>query len=124
MIINGLWPTCLRIAMSLEAFSPNNRAEGSQTRRCFMHSMSHWPQLTRCFRAGPAPHQCSVQDKIKLHIVCLTMSRPTQWVRGGELFQFSVWYAGVTTVTQEARLKTELYLEFSEITKDGNFATL
>ena len=38
-------------------------------------------------------------------------------------FQFSVWYPGVTTITQEAPLQTKLYLEFSGITEDGNFAT-
>jgi len=52
------------------------------------------------------------------------LSRPAQWVRGGEIFQFSARYTGVTTMTQEVQLKTKLYLEFSEITKDGNCMTL
>jgi len=39
------------------------------------------------------------------------------------IFSILVWYPGVTTITQEAWLKTKLYLEFGEITKDGNFAT-
>ena len=52
------------------------------------------------------------------------MSCFTQWVREGELFHFCVRYPGVTTMTQKVHLKTKLSLEFSEIKKDGIFATL
>ena len=54
----------------------------------------------------------------------LGLSCRTQWVRGGELFQFSAWYPGVTTQTRGFTENKALLLEFSEITKDGNFVTL
>jgi len=51
------------------------------------------------------------------------LSPLTRWVREGDLFWLSARYAAVTTRSQEASLKTKLYLEFSKVTKDGNFAT-
>jgi len=51
-------------------------------------------------------------------------SHPTPQARGGELFQLSAWYPGVATKTQEVGLKTKLYLEFGEISKDGSLVTL